>query len=159
MKNNYEKLAVIKGSPEEVFSFMDDIENIGMHMTKSNAPMMGSKLTIEWLTQFKTGLGSKYRWKGNVMGMEMDFTVEVSRWIKDAEKKWGTTGNAKMIVLSWFEMYFYLQPFEDGRTQVILGINYTKSKGSILGFLLGRSYSKWCVNSMLRDTIKHFENN
>lgn len=147
---------IIKGKPEEVFAFMDDIANTGMHMTKTNAPMMGSKLTVEWLTNYKTGLGAKYRWRGKVIGMKMDFTVEVTKWIKGKEKTWESVGETKMIVLSWYRMYLILTPLENGTTQVELGIYYTKPKGSVLGFILGRRYAVWCVKSVLKDTRKHF---
>lgn len=146
----------IKGKPEEVFAFMDDIANTGMHMTKTNAPMMGSKLTIEWLTDYKTGLGAKYRWRGKVMGMKMDFTVVVTKWMPGKEKIWESVGGAKMIVLSWYRMYLVLTPLENRTTQTELGIYYTKPKGSFLAFLLGRRYAVWCVKSMLKDTQKHF---
>ena len=148
--------SIIKGSPGEVFTFMDDIGNTGMHMTKKNAPMMGSKLTIEWLTEHKTGPGAKYRWRGKVMGMKMDFTVEVTKWIHGEEKVWETTGDAKMIVLEWYRMYLIITPQADGTAQAELGIYYTKSKGSFLGFLLAKRYSVWCVKSMLKDTRNHF---
>ena len=44
-----ERLETIDGKAEEVFAFMDDIDNTGMHMTEENGPMMGNKLTLEWI--------------------------------------------------------------------------------------------------------------
>lgn len=156
---HFERTMVINGMPEDVFAFMDDIRNTGRHMTENSGAMAGSKLHLEWLTDHKTGLGTKYRWTGKVVGMKMDFTVEVSKWVKGKEKVWGTVGDAKMIVIDWFEMYLVLTPYENGKTQAQLGIYYTKPKGKFLGFLLGKSYSKWCVKSMLKDTKKHFLKN
>jgi hypothetical protein len=147
---------IVNESPEEVFAFMDDIRNTGKHMMKNNGPMVGSKLKIEWLSDHKTGLGTKYRWTGNVIGMKIDFTVEVSKWIKGKEKVWSTVGEAKMIVIDWFEMNLIIIPEKDGKSKTNLSINYTKSRG-LLGFLFGKWYSKWCVSSMLKDTKKHFE--
>lgn len=154
---HYERELIINGSQEQVFAFMDDIRNTGKHMTESNGAMLGSKLTIEWLSDHKTGLATKYRWTGKVIRMKIDFTVEVSKWIEGKEKVWGTVGEAKMIVIDWFEMDLTMTPEKDGKSNVKLGINYTKHHGFI-GFLLGNWYSKWCVKSMLRDTKKHFEN-
>lgn len=153
---HYEREMIINGSQEEVFAFIDDIRNTGKHMTENSGAMAGSKLSIEWLSNYKTGLGTKYRWKGKVVGMKMDFTVEVSKWIEGKEKVWGTVGNAKMIVIDWFEMELVMAPEKDGNSKAKLGINYTKHRG-VWGFLLGKWYSKWCVKSMLRDTKKHFE--
>lgn len=160
-KNNrkiqtYERTMFMNGNPRDVFTFMDNIENTGMHMTKSNGAMMGGKLTIQWLSDHKTGLGTKYRWTGRVAGMKMDFTVEVNKWVDGKEKVWGTVGDAKMIVIDWFEMYLIISAKENGKSEAKLGIYYTKHK-SLWGFLLGKWYSKWCVKSMLKDTRKHFE--
>ena len=83
---------------EKVFSYLNDLGVTGMHMTKSSAMMMGSKLHLEYLTATHTGLGSKYRWTGTMMGMSMDFTVEVTKWVEGVEKIWETTGEAKMII-------------------------------------------------------------
>lgn len=146
---------IILGKPEEVFAFMDDIRNTGKHMTKTNAPMMGSKLGLEWLTDYKTGLGATYRWRGKAVGMKMDFTVEVTKWNPGKEKIWESVGEAKMIVISWYRMFLVLTPLPDGTTETELGIYYTKPR-NILGFLFGRPYSVWCVKSMLKDTKKHF---
>lgn len=153
----YEKSILIEGSVEEVFAFMDDIRNTGKHMTENSASMMGGKLHLEWLTTHMTGLGTKYRWTGKVVGMKMDFTVEVNQWIKNKEKTWGTIGEAKMIVISWFEMHLELTPTENNGTLVFLSIRYTKNKGSLWSFLFGKRYAKWCVKSMLEDTQKHFK--
>jgi len=154
---HYEREMTIRGSQEDVFAFMDDIRNTGKHMTESSGAMAGSKLKIEWLSDHKTGLGTKYRWTGKVVGIKMDFTVEVSKWIEGKEKVWGTVGDAKMIVIDWFEMDLIMTPEMDGESKAKLGINYTKHKG-LWGFLFGIWYSKWCVKSMLKDTKKHFEN-
>jgi len=152
----YQKEILIKGSSQEVFAFMDDIRNTGKHMTQSSAAMAGGKLNIEWLSGHKTGLGTRYRWTGKVLGMKMDFTVEVSKWLAGKEKTWGTVGPAKMIVIDWFEMDLLTSPENNERTKALLGIHYTKHKG-LWGFLFGKWYAKWCVKSMLKDTRKHFE--
>lgn len=153
-----ERTAIINAKPKDVFAFMDDIRNTGKHMTENSAAMAGSKLHLEWLTDHKTGLGTKYRWTGKVVGMKMVFTVEVTKWIEGKQKVWGTVGDAKMIVIDWFEMDLIMAPEKDGKSKAKLGIYYTKNSG-LWGFLFGKWYSKWCVKSMLRDTRKHFEKN
>lgn len=152
-----EKTLIINANPQDVFAFMDDINNTGMHMTETNPQMMGSKLNLEWLTDHKTGLNTKYKWTGKVIGMKMRFTVIVTNWEDGKSKTWETIGDTKMIVISWYRMYLELKPNEDGTTTAKLGILYTKPK-NLLGFFLGKRYSIWCVKSMLNDTQKHFNN-
>ncbi len=155
----FNRKIIIEAPADEVFAFMDNIENMGMHMTKPNVAMMGSRLRVEWLSLNKTGAGAKYRWKGNIMGMKINFIVEVTRWIAGREKVWETIGPSKLIVLSWFRMYLILSPLDKTTTQTELGIDYTIPKGNILGFFLAGTYAAWCVNSMLKDLQIHFSKN
>ena len=67
------KNIVINSTPEKVFETIDDLGITGMHMTQSSAMMMGSKLHLEYLTEHHTGPGSRYRWTGKMMGIEMNF--------------------------------------------------------------------------------------
>src|ERR1041385_8215744 len=97
-------------TPEKVFKCLDDLGVTGMHMTKSSMPMMGGKLDLSFLTNNHTGLGSKYRWTGKVVGMIMDFTVEVTKWIENKEKEWGTIGTPKLILYAWFKMQLTVSP-------------------------------------------------
>ena len=98
------RIEIYQATPEKVFQCIDDLGVTGMHMTKSSMPMMGGKLDLNFLTTNHTGLGSKYQWTGMVVGMTIDFTVEVTKWIKDKEKIWETIGDPKMIIYSWFRM-------------------------------------------------------
>ena len=101
---NFQKEIIIQALPEKVFAYMDNINNTGMHMTKSSKPMMGSKLELKQLSENATGLNSKFRWYGKMMWFKMDFTVVVTKWIKDKEKVWETIGEAKMIIMGWYQM-------------------------------------------------------
>lgn len=142
--------------PEEVFEKLDDLGVTGMHMTRSSPIMMGSKLYLEYLTPNHTGLGSKYRWTSKMMGMKMDFTVEVTRWIKGVEKVWETIGPAKMIIYSWYRMTLLVSKIHD-TTVAELSITYEKPKrwfAKAISFLFGDWYCNWCLGHMLNDTKK-----
>lgn len=144
-----------------VFSYLDDLGVTGMHMTESSAMMMGSKLHIEFLTVHHTGIGTKYRWTGTMMEMKMDFTVEVTKWVKGVEKVWETTGEAKMIIYSWYRMHLLVYPTRK-TTQAELSITYEKPKGwfaKIVSYLFADWYCNWCLKNMLRDTKKYIELN
>jgi len=152
---------VYDASPQKVFKYLDDLGVTGMHMTKSSAMMMGSKLHLEYLTPNHTGLASKYRWTGTMMGIKMDFTVEVTKWIDGAEKTWETIGEAKMIIYSWYRMHLLVKPTAGG-SEAELSITYEKPKGrfaKILSFLLADWYCNWCLKNMLGDAKKSVEFN
>lgn len=138
---------------EKVFSYLDDLGITGMHMTKSSAMMMGSKLKLEYLTPNHTGLDSKYRWTGIMMGMKMNFTVVVTKWIEGVEKTWETIGEAKMIIYSWYRMHLLVKPTSDG-SEAELSITYEKPEGwfaKIISFLFADWYCNWCLKNMLND--------
>ena len=153
------KNIIIRNSPEKVFSYMDNLGNTGMHMMQSSSMMMGSKLKLELLSENATGLNAKFRWYGNMMGIKMDFTVDVTKWIKDKEKVWETVGDAKMIILGWYQMRLQLTPITEG-TKAELSIAYTYPKkilGKILTFFLAQWYANWCLKSMLSNSKQSLE--
>jgi hypothetical protein len=133
MKTLTKKIS-LNASPERVFEPLDDLGVTGMHMTQSSAMMMGSKLHLQYLTENHKGIGSKYRWTGKMMGTNMDFTVEVTKWIKGIEKVWETIGEAKMIIYSWYRMQLFLSTVED-KTVAELSITYKKPKTPLLKFI------------------------
>jgi hypothetical protein len=151
-----QKIKSYNAASEKVFACIDDLGVAGMHMTKSSMPMMGGKMDVEFLTAYKSGLHTRYRWTGKVLWWELDFTVEVTKWIKGKEKTWETIGPAKMIIYSWFQMNLKV---EQGLHESIayLSISYNKPKGifnRILCVLVGPWYAKWCLDNMLNDTEK-----
>lgn len=143
-------------SPSEVFKTIDDLGVTGMHMTESSMMMMGSKLHLTFLTQNKTGLNSKYRWTGKMLGIPMDFTVAVTKWIVGTEKVWETIGPAKLIIYSWYQMALHVEATPNG-SAAELSITYKRPAGfisKILSFLFADVYCIWCLNTMLNDAEK-----
>jgi hypothetical protein len=151
-----ERTKIYHAPSEAVFDCIDDLGVTGMHMTESSMPMMGGKMALQFLTPNKTGLGTKYKWTGKVMWWQLDFTVEVTKWIRGREKVWKTVGPVQLMIYSWFQMYLKVW---DGQQDSFaqLSISYEKPKGlfnQFLCFLVGDWYCKWCLNNMLNDTDK-----
>lgn len=158
MKSKH-KTIFIQATPEKVFAQMDDFSKTGMHMSESSMMMMGSKLNLEQLSSNATGLNAKYRWFGNMMGMTIDFTEVVTKWVPSKLKEWETIGNAQIIIMRWYRMGFEITPSENG-TVVKISIAYEPPKGwfyRLLSFLFGGIYCNWCLNNMLNDTKKALE--
>ena len=138
---------------------MDDFSKKGMHMTESSMMMMGSKLKLEQLSTNATGVGASYRWSGKMMGMIMDFSEMVTKWQPNKLKEWETVGEAKIIIMSWYRMWFEIMPAENGIITK-LSISYLPPKQwyyKILSFLFAKWYCNWCLNNMLNDTKKSLE--
>ncbi|HEX5654863.1 MAG TPA: SRPBCC family protein [Chitinophagaceae bacterium] len=151
--------SVYNAPPQMVFNILDDLGVTGMHMTKSSAMMMGSKLHLEYLTANHMGPGSKYRWTGTMMGIKMNFTVEVTKWIQGVEKVWETIGNAKMIIYSWYRMHLHIFP-RGNTTLAELSITYARPKSffyKMISFFFADWYCRWCLKNMLSDSKKKTE--
>jgi hypothetical protein len=144
----------IQSTPEKVFTQMDDFSKTGMHMSENSMMMMGSKLSLRQISPNSTGIGAKYRWHGKMMGMTIDFEEAVTTWQPPVLKEWETIGDAKIIIMSWYRMWFEINPSDNG-TLAKLSISYLPPKQwhlRILSFLFARMYCIWCLNNMLRDT-------
>ena len=155
------KSILIRYSTGVVFKQMDDFSKTGMHMSESSMMMMGSKLKLEQLSTNATGVGASYRWYGKMMGMTMDFRETVTKWQPPKIKEWETVGEAKIIIMSWYRMWFEITPAENG-TIAKLSISYLLPKGwfyKILSFFFAKWYCNWCLNNMLNDTKKELEKN
>ena len=153
------KSIFIYSTPEKVFQQMDDFSKTGMHMTESSLMMMGSKLNLEKLSENATGVGAGYRWYGKMMGMNIDFSETVSKWQAPLLKEWETVGEAKIIIMSWYRMWFGISPAENG-TNARISISYLPPKEwyyKILSFIFAGWYCNWCLNNMLNDTKRNLE--
>jgi hypothetical protein len=153
------KSLLISSSPAKVFAQMDDFSKTGMHMSESSMMMMGSKLSLEQLSTNAIGVGASYRWYGNMMGMTMDFSQTVTKWEQNKLKEWETVGDAKIIIMSWYRMWFEISPTENG-TMAKISISYLPPKEwyyKILSFFFATWYCNWCLNSMLNDTKENLE--
>jgi hypothetical protein len=153
------KSIVMHAAAEKIFAQMDDFSKTGMHMSESSMMMMGSKLNLEQLSPNATGVGAKYRWYGKMMGMTIDFSETVTKWQPPRLKEWETFGEVQIIIMSWYRMWFEIQP-DINASRVTLSINYQPPKewfNKILSFLFVRWYCNWCLNNMLHDTKKAVE--
>lgn len=153
------KEITVRASPEKVFTFMDDLSKTGIHMSQSSMMMMGSKLTLEQLEGPSKGVGATFHWSGKVMGMPIDITETVTKWIENKEKVWETIGSPKIIILGWYRMSLKTENVGES-TLASLQIEYTKPNGwfyKILSFFFAGWYSRWCLNNMLTDTRMQLE--
>ena len=129
-------------------------------MSESSMMMMGSKLKLEQLSKNSNEVGAKYRWYGKMIGMTMNFSETVTKWQSPKMKEWETVGESKIIIMSWYRMWFEITPAENG-TLAKISISYLPPKEwyyKILSFFFANWYCNWCLNNMLNDTKKNLEN-
>ena len=151
----------IRAPAEAVFAHVDDIRNLGWHMTsRSSMAMMGSRLRLEVLSDQPTGLGATYRYSGTVMGLSIDFSESVTQYLPPREKVWRTIGNPQLLIIASYEMRVAVEPLSPSSSRLTISIVYELPRSGfwrIVGLVLARSYSRWCLRRMCRDTKRVLE--
>jgi Polyketide cyclase / dehydrase and lipid transport len=148
-----EETTTVAVPPARVFAWLDDPRNTGWHMSRPSLAMLGGALQVERLSAMATGEGATYRSWARVLGLRIDFTTIVVRWVADREKVWRTIGDPRLIVIGHFEMRFGVDPI-DGGARLTMALDYelpSRGFGRLLGRALAAPYAKWCLRRMCRD--------
>ncbi len=133
------KSVEIDASPEEVFRYLDDERRRGHHMIG-----MGRDFQVEILSENVTGLGTTYRWRVSMYGVEFGWTEVVTKWVENREKTHHSIEGMK-IDMSWS-----LTP-KDGGTILTMSMDYDigySFLGKLIDWLWARRY---CSEGIDRD--------
>ena len=153
--------AEIRAAAERVFSHVDDIRNVGWHMTeRSSMAMMGSRLRLEILSDQATGLGAMYRYSGTMMGLTLDFSESVTRYAPPREKVWRTIGNPRLLIIASYEMRVAVESLSPSSSRLTISITYQLPRPwfwRIVGLGLAGPYSRWCLRRMVHDAKRALE--
>jgi len=152
-RHRLEETTTVSAPPARVFAWLDNPRNTGWHMSRPSLAMFGGALRVERLSATATGVGATYRSWGRVLGLRIDFTTTVVRWVADREKIWRTIGDPRLIVIGHFEMRFAVDPV-DGGARLTMALEYelpSRGCGRLLGRALAAPYAKWCLRRMCRD--------
>jgi Polyketide cyclase / dehydrase and lipid transport len=151
----------IRAPAEAVFAHVDDIRNLGWHMTsQSSMAMMGSRLKLEILSDRSTGPGATYRYSGTMMGLPIDFSEAVTKYAPPSEKVWRTIGEPQLLIIASYEMRVAVERLSQSSARLTSSIGYELPRSAfwrIVGLLLARPYSRWCLRRMLRDSRRALE--
>jgi len=151
----------IQAPAHEVFAHIDDIRNVGWHMTEqSSMAMMGSKLKLEVRSEQRTGLGATYRYSGKMMGLTLDFSESVTKYVPNREKVWRTIGEPRLLIMSSYEMRLAVEPQPPSSSRLTISIAYELPRSwcwRFVGILLAGWYSRWCLRRMCQDAKRALE--
>jgi Polyketide cyclase / dehydrase and lipid transport len=151
----------IRAPAEAVFAHVDDIRNLGWHMTsRSSMAMMGSRLRLDVLSDQPTGLAATYRYSGTMMGLSIDFSESVTKYLPPREKVWRTIGEPRLLIIESYAMRLIVDALSKSLARLTVSIVYELPRSAfwrIVGLLLARPYSRWCLRRMLRDTRRALE--
>ncbi len=146
---------VIEAPAQQVFAFMDDVKNVGFHMSgRSSMAMMGSRLDIAVLSPQSTGVGATYRMWGKMMGLTIDFSETVTKYTAGHEKVWETIGEPKLLIMSSYVMRVIVDPLSSSSSRLTISLTYAPPRSLFwrsVGALLGGWYGRWCLRNMCQD--------
>ena len=152
--------ADIRAPAEDVFAYVDDIRHVGWHMTERSSMAMGSRLKLEILSKRPTGPGATYRYSGRMMGLFLEFSESVTRYIPNREKVWSTIGKPRLLIISSYEMRLAVEPLSAASSRLTISIAYELPQSAfwhIVGRLLAGPYSTWCLRQMVGDAKRAIE--
>ena len=146
---------------EHVFGYVDDMRNVGWHMTeRSSAAMLGSRLKLEILSEQATGPGATYRYSGTMMGLTLDFSESVTKYVPNREKVWRTIGTPRLLIIDSYEMRIVVEPISRAASRLTIAIDYQLPRSPfwrVLGAVLAGPYSRWCLRQMVGDAKRALE--
>jgi hypothetical protein len=121
---------------------------------------MGSQLRLEMLSDQATGLGATYRYSGKMLGLSIDFSESVTRYLPPREKVWRTIGEPRLVIIGSYEMRVTVEPLSPSSSRLTISIVYELPRSGfwrIVGLVLAGSYSRWCLRRMCLDTRRVLE--
>lgn len=148
----------VRVNPEPLFAFLDDPRNIGAHMRKPSAMMLGGTMDYAFDDRGGQAVGSIIRIEAKMLGLRLAADEQVTEREPPRLKKWATVGKPKLFVITGYEMGFEIEPAKDG-SMLTADIRYALPQGALsrfFGLLLARFYARWCVRRIVDDSTRHF---
>jgi hypothetical protein len=152
---------IIAVPADRVFAYVDDIRNLARHMSDNRSmAMFGSKLKLEILTPETTGAGATYRYSGRMLGLSLDFSEIVTKYVPGREKVWRTIGNPKLLIVANYEMRVLVEAISAAAARLSISFDCDLPRsivGRLLGWALANSYARWCLDSMIEGAQRDLE--
>jgi hypothetical protein len=153
-----ETIGTVAAPPAVLFAFLDDHQNLSAHMSESSWMMLGSKMDIHVDAGKARAVGSRFGFKGAILGISLAVDEVVVAHEPPQRKVWDTFGEPRLWVIGAYRMGFEITPLA-GSSRLRVFISYALPQAGIprfLGFLLGGAYAKWCTSRMVGDARGHF---
>lgn len=153
-----ENSVVIPSPVEQVFSYLDDLQNLSSHMSESSWMMGGGKMTMEVDAGGGKTVGSKIRLTGHVFGFLLMLEEVVTLRLPPSYKAWETIGSPRLLVIGHYRMGFEITPVPNGSVlQAYINFDLPEQwPDRLLGYLFANFYAKWCIHQIAVGAKRHF---
>lgn len=121
--------------------------------------MMGGSMETSLDAGRGQAIGSHVRMKGRMMGIELFLEEVITEREPPHHKAWETIGKPHLLVIDQYRLGFDISGEGNKSSELRVFIDYDLPKSSSLrwlGFILGKTYAKWCVQQMVNDARRHF---
>lgn len=153
-------VATVNAPADKLFAFLDDHKNLSSHMSKSSGMMLGSRMEIYLDAAGARSVGSKFGFKGAILGIPLSVDEVVTKRDPPGRKVWETIGEPKLWVIGRYRMGFEITP-QGNAARLRVFIEYALPQAGLsrlLGILFGNIYARWCTTRMAGDAGRHFQN-
>ena len=103
-------VATIEVPAAKIFAFLDDHKNLSAHMATSSWMMLGSRMEIYLDVAAARSVGSKFGFKGAILGIPLAVDEVVTQREPAQTKVWETIGEPKLWVIGRYRMGFEITP-------------------------------------------------
>lgn len=150
-----EASALVAGSADEVFNYLDDHRSIAAHMDAGGSPMMGGgQMSLELDAAGGRELGSHIRMTGTAFGLKLALDQVVVERTPPHSKTWQTVSQ-RLLVIGEYAMGYQIEPRSEG-AHLTVWIRYNSAPNRLLGLLGGKMYARWCVDQMRDAAVRQF---
>src|ERR1700682_5050102 len=97
-----------------------------------------------------------------MMGLTIDFSETVTKYVPGREKVWRTIGKPELLIIASYEMRVLVEPVSATSSRLTISIDYELTHAGIwraLGWALASAYSRWCLTSMVEGSKLDLEAN
>jgi hypothetical protein len=154
-----EATVTIQAPPRTIFDYLDDHRHLGAHMSQSSWMMLGSKMDYAFDAAQARSVGSKFGFRGKILGIAMAVEQQVAVRTPPRLKVWETVGTPNLWVIGHYRMGFEIIP-ASGACRVRVFIDYALPQAAPsrwLGLIFANSYARWCTGRMAKDAARAFE--
>ena len=155
--HHFETMVDVPAAAPALFANVDDHARLAGHMTGSSIMMGGSKMRFSYDENAGRAVGSKIRMAGSILGVPLGLEEVVVERVPPIRKAWETVGEPRLLAIGGYRMGFEITPQAQGsRLKVFIDWREPRPPWRWLGRLLGRTYAKWCAQSMARGAAEVF---
>ena len=142
-----------------VFEFLDGQTHLASHMSGLAWKVVGTNLSTYMDGNRTRTIGSKFGFKGRILGLPLSLDEVVTSRDPGLRKTWKTCSLPKLWVIGAYVMGFELTP-RPGGTVLRVFMEYLPTSARlprVMRLWLADAYARWCTRRMVRDARAHLD--